>query len=87
MDQLTRHQATRKGLKSHVTRVYNKIDNLIEKEADEYSIALLTKAMEQLQDKGDKLNKIDEQITILINDPHELEDYITESEELKDDFG
>ena len=42
--------------------------------------------MEQLQDKGDKLNKTDEQTTILINDPHELEDYITESEELKDEI-
>ena len=32
------------------------------KEVDEYSVAILTKAMEQLKSKGDKLNKIDEQI-------------------------
>jgi len=86
MEQLTRLQASRKGLKSHVTRIYNKIDNLIEQEADDYSIPLLTKAMEQLLDKADKLYKIHDQITSLINDPHELEDYIVESEELIDEI-
>ena len=53
---------------------------------DEYSIALLTKAMEQLQDKCDKLNKIDEHIITLIDEPQGLEDYIMESEDLKDDI-
>ena len=53
---------------------------------DEYSITLLTKAMEQLQNKRDKLDKIDKQITVLINDPNELEDYAMESEELKDEI-
>ncbi|XP_065909781.1 uncharacterized protein [Dysidea avara] len=86
MEQLSRHQASRKGLKSHVTRLYNKIDDLVDKEVDEYSIALLTKAMEQLQDKCDKLNKIDEQIITLIDEPQGLEDYIMESEDLKDDI-
>ena len=86
MEQLTYLQASRKGLKSHVTRIYNKIDSLIEQEADDYSIPLLTKAMEQLQDNANKLYKIDEQITSLINDPHELENYIVESEELNDEI-
>ena len=40
--------------------------------------------MEQLQSKGDNLNKIDEQITTLIDDPHELEDYILDTKELQD---
>ena len=69
MEQLDRLQASRKGFKSHVTRLYNKVDELMSKEEDEYSVALLTKAMEQLKSKGDKLNKIDEQIATLINDP------------------
>ena len=60
------------------------MDELIDKEVDEYSVALLIKAMEQLQSKGDKLNKINEQITTLIDDPHELEDYILDTEELHD---
>jgi len=34
----------------------------------------------------DKLYKTDEQITSLINDPHKLEDYIVESEELNDEI-
>ena len=86
MEQLTRLQASRKGLKSHVTCIYIKIDSLIEQEADNYSIPLLTKAMEQLQDKADKLYKINEQITSLINDPHKLENYTVESEELNDEI-
>jgi len=85
MEQLTRLHASRKGFKSQVTRLYNKVDELMEKEVDKYSITLLTKAIEQLTDKGDKLDKINEQIVTLIDDPHELEEYIVESEELKDD--
>ena len=84
MEELTRLQASCKGFKSHVTRLYNKVDELIDNEVDEYSVALLTKTMEQLRSKGDKLNKIDEQIVTLINDPEELEYYIVESEELQD---
>ena len=60
------------------------MDELIDKEVDEYSAVLLIKAMEQLQSKGDKLNEIDEQIATQIVDPHELEDYILDTEELQD---
>ena len=86
MEQLDRLQTSRKGFKSHVTRLYNKVDELIYKEVDDYSVALLIKAMEQLKSKGDKLNKIDEQIATLIDDPHELEEYVLETEELQDDI-
>ena len=67
-----------------MTRICNKVDELIDKEVDEYSVALLIKAMEQFQSKGDKLNEINEQITTLIDDPHELEDCILDTEELQD---
>ena len=86
MEQLDRLQASRKGFKSHVTRLYNKVDELIYNEVDDYSVALLIKAMEQLKSKGDKLNKIDEQITTLIDDPHELEEYVLETEEHQDNI-
>jgi len=76
MEQLPRLQASRKGFKSHVTRLYHKVDGLMEKEVDEYSITLLTKAIEQLTNKGDKLDEINEQIITLTDDPHELEEYI-----------
>ena len=46
MEELTRLQASRKGFKSHMTRLYNKVDELIDNEVDEYSVALLTKTME-----------------------------------------
>ena len=85
MEQLDRLQASRKGFKSHVTQLY-KVDELIYKEVDNYSVALLIKAMEQLKSKGDQLNKIDEQIATLIDDPHELEEYVLETEELQDNI-
>ena len=69
-----------------MTRLYNKVDKLMEKAVDEHSITLLTKANEQLTDKGDKLDKIDEQIIALIDDLHKLEEYIMESGELKADI-
>ena len=84
MEDLTCLQASRKGFISHVTRIYNKVDKSINKEVDEYSVALLIKAMEQLQSKGNKLNKIDEQITTLFDDPHELEDYRLDTKEPQD---
>ena len=62
------------------------MDELIDNEVDDYSVALLTKAMDQLKSKGDKLNKIDEQIATLINDPHELEEYILEAEEIQENI-
>ena len=56
----------------------------MEKDVDEYCIALLSKAIEQLTDKQDKLEKTDKQIATLISDPQELKSFIEESEELKD---
>ena len=51
MEELTHLQASWKGVKSHVTRLYNKIDG---GETDEYSIILLTNAIAQLNTKKDK---------------------------------
>ena len=70
MEELAHLQASHKGFKSYITQLQNKVDDLIDKEVDEYLVILLTKAMEQLKGKGDKLNKIDEQIMTLINDLH-----------------
>jgi len=70
-----------------MTCLYNKMDELMEKEVDKYSITLLTKAIEQPMGKGGKLDKIYQQIaTLIIDDTHELEGYVVESEELKDDI-
>jgi len=53
---------------------------------DKYSIALLTKATKQLEDKRDKLGQVDEQIATPIYDPYVLERLVEESEELRDDI-
>ena len=62
MEELTHLQNSWKGVNSHVTRFYNKVDGLLDRETNEYSIILLTKAIEQLNTKKDKLTQIDEQL-------------------------
>jgi len=65
---------------SHVICLYNKVDELMEKKVDEYSITLLTKAIEKLTDAGQNW------WTDHYSDPYELERCIVEPGELKDDI-
>ena len=79
MEELTHLQASRKGVRLHVTRLYNKIDGLLDGETDEYSI-ILTNIIAHLNTKKDKLAQIDEQIAPLIGDPKTLEENVMEAE-------
>jgi len=82
MEQLPHLQVSRKGFQSHVTRLYNNVDKLMDNDDDEYCYQ---RPLSQLTDKQAKLEKTDKQIATLISDPHELESFIEESEELKDE--
>ena len=84
MEELTRLQASRKGYKSHVTRINNKIDELLFNECDEFTIASLTTAVEQLNRKKETLSQIDTRITELTESPDDLESVVFEAEETKD---
>ena len=83
MEELTRLQASRKGYKSHVSRINNKIDELLSKECDKFSIASLTTAVEQLNRKKETLSQIDTRISELIESPEDLEGTIFEAKETK----
>ncbi|XP_065893821.1 uncharacterized protein [Dysidea avara] len=84
MEDLTRLQASRKAYKSHVTRLYNKIDDLFNSETDDYTITTLTTAVEQLSSKQTKIAELDERITTLIKEPEELTEAMIEAGELED---
>ena len=84
MEDLTRLNASRKAYKSHVTRLYNKIDDLCATKVDDYTITTLTTAVEQLSTKKIKIAELDERIITLIKDPEDLTEAIIEAGELED---
>ena len=60
MEEQTRSQAFHSGYKGHVTRLFNKIDELMDGEFDEYTTTSLNNAVEQLTRKMEKFSQIDE---------------------------
>ena len=62
MEEQTRLQASRSGYKGHMTRLFNKIDELV---SDDYTTTSLSNAIEQLTKKLEKITKIDVRIRII----------------------
>ena len=54
MEELAGLQASWSRFKGHVTQLYVKIDELLDKEVDNYSISSLTTAVEQLNKMMEK---------------------------------
>ena len=86
MEEQTRLLASRGGYRGHVTRLFNKIDELVEGEFDEYTIRSLNSAVDQLTKKMDKITNIDQQLVAMYNDATELESAVMEAEGLHDDI-
>lgn len=84
MKELARLQASRKEHRSHVTRVFNKIDDLISKDVDEFTLTSIRTALEQLQRKKELIHQMDQRIAELIQTPEDLEEAVCEAEELQD---
>ena len=62
MEELNRLQASRKVFKGHVTRLHYKIDELMNRDFDDYTTTFLTTAIEQIKKKGDKVAQMDKRI-------------------------
>ena len=86
MEEQTRLIASWRRYKGHVTRLFTKIDELIDGEFDDYTITSLNNSIEQLTRKMEKLTHIDEQLLKLYDDASELETAVMEAEELHDDI-
>ena len=84
MEELARLQASYKWYRSHVIRIFNKIDDTIDNDSDEFSLTYLRTAVEQLRKKKEIINQIDQQIAELVQMPEELEEAVCEAEELQD---
>ena len=86
MEELNRLQASRKAFKGHVTRLHYKIDELMNRDFDDYTTTSLTTAIEQIKKKGDKVAQMDERIATLLTDATELETATFDAEEFQDEI-
>ena len=83
MEGLSRLTASRGGYRSHLTKLQNKLDEIMESEIDAVQRATLIMYMEQLQRKGEKLSQLDAEIAALLDKPEDLEREIFESEDIQ----
>ena len=86
MEEQTRLLASRSGYKGHVTRLFNKIGELIGGEFDNYTTTSLNHAVEQFTRKMERIMQIDEQLLEGYEDAIELESAVLEAEGLHDDI-
>ena len=84
VEDLTRLQASRKAYKSHITRVYRKIDDSFDAEVDEYTVTTLRTTIDQVNNKKTKITELNERIAALIIDPDELTDAMIDAGDLED---
>jgi len=60
MEELTRLQASHKAFKGHVMQLHSKIDNLMDSDFEDYTMASLTTAIEQMWKKSDRIAQLNE---------------------------
>lgn len=85
MEQITRLQKSRSGYKSHVSRQFKKVDELMASDTvNELVISSLKTAQEVLLKKKETIHQLDAHIVELIQDGDTLEAEIFESEETQD---
>ncbi len=89
MEEIQRLQASRRGHKSHLTKVLNKANEILKidhSQANQMALTTLETALEQLTKKQQLIPSLDEKIAAKITDSKELETEIYESEELHYDL-
>ena len=84
MEGLTCLQTSQRAYRSHVTKIFNKVDETLANKIDELAITYLSTTVAQLEKKKEQIGKLDQQILDLIQDATELEAMIMDSEELQD---
>ena len=84
MEELIRKQTSRKAYRSHVSRILNKVEDMLGKDIDEFALEYLRTAVTRLEKKREQITDLDTRISELIDSPDELETTILDSEELQD---
>ena len=83
MEELQRKVASRRGHRAHLTKLHNKMEDIMAGELDAIQRATIAIHIGQLEQKRQKLTQLDTEIADLIEKPEDLEDEILESEELQ----
>ena len=86
MEEMQRFQLSRKAYRSHLTRIYKKVSQIVEagEMPNDLQVSTLKSAVEQLQRKAEILRDLDAKIVDATQDEAELEGEIFESEEIQD---
>ena len=83
MEELQRNVASRRGHRAHLTKVHNKMEDIMAGELNAIQRATIAIHIEQLEQKRQKLTQLDMEIADLIENREDLEEEILESEELQ----
>ena len=85
-DDLKRLRASRNAYRSHLTKLSQKVDELLDSSEalNDSQIAALCTSLEKLSRKGETLRELDIKITQAIEDPDEVETEVYEAEEIQD---
>ena len=88
MERLQRAKGSRKAYRSHLTRIYKKIDDIFGTEAPvtDLQLSTLTSALEQLNQKKTQISQLDAQIVESIETSEDLETEILQAEEVQSEL-
>ena len=86
MEGALHYQLSRKAYCAHLTRIYNKVSEIMEsgETPGDSQITTLKSSLEQLQRKAEIIRDLDAKIAQATQDPSELEAEVFESEEIQD---
>ena len=85
MEGLAKFQASRKAYRSHLTRIYHKIQELdLTQPATEAIASKVSSYLDQLQRKAECIRQLDTKIASEISDPADLEQDVFEAEGIQD---
>ena len=74
MEGLEKFRGSRKAYRSHLTRIYGKLEELdLTQPASEDTTASVISYVDQLQRKAESLQQLDTKIQSIITDPEDLE--------------
>ena len=85
MDKPQRLKASRKAYRSHLTRLFKKVDEILEKETPitDVQVVTLTSSLEQLTQKKDIFQQLHTQLAEAMQTADDLENEILEAEEIQ----
>ena len=85
MEGLNKLKGSRKAYRSHLTRIYGKLEELdLTQPPDEDTIITVTSYIEQIQRKAESIQQLDTQIQSMMEDPTTVEDDVSDSLETQD---